>query len=64
MGPLVRLPRDNSHNQPNFMRQLEKQRAGAHSSGAGEVSLAGVAPAIDNAIFDAVGVRLRSLPVA
>jgi isoquinoline 1-oxidoreductase len=32
--------------------------------GAGEVPLMCVAPAIGNAIFDAVGVRLRSLPLA
>ena len=34
------------------------------SAGAGEASLVGVAPAIANAIYDAVGVRLRSLPLA
>jgi nicotinate dehydrogenase subunit B len=33
------------------------------SAGAGEGSLVGVAPAIANAIFDASGVRLRSLPL-
>jgi isoquinoline 1-oxidoreductase len=33
------------------------------SAGAGESSLVGVAPAIANAIFDASGVRLRSLPL-
>jgi isoquinoline 1-oxidoreductase len=33
------------------------------SAGAGESSLVGVAPAIGNAIFDASGVRLRSLPL-
>jgi nicotinate dehydrogenase subunit B len=32
--------------------------------GAGEVPLMCIAPAIGNAIFDAVGVRLRSLPLA
>ena len=33
------------------------------SAGAGEASLVGVAPAIGNAIFDATGVRLRSMPM-
>jgi isoquinoline 1-oxidoreductase len=33
------------------------------SSGAGETPIVGVAPAIGNAIFDATGTRLRSLPM-
>ncbi len=33
------------------------------SAGAGECPIVGLAPAIANAIFDAVGVRLRSLPL-
>jgi nicotinate dehydrogenase subunit B len=33
------------------------------SAGAGESSLVGVAPAIANAIFDASGARLRTLPL-
>ena len=33
------------------------------SAGAGECPLVGLAPAIANAIFDAAGVRLRSLPL-
>ncbi len=33
-------------------------------AGAGETPIVGVAPAIGNAIFDATGKRLRSLPMA
>ncbi|MGI8744973.1 MAG: molybdopterin cofactor-binding domain-containing protein [Bryobacteraceae bacterium] len=33
------------------------------SAGAGETPIVGLAPAVGNAIFDAVGVRLRSLPM-
>jgi isoquinoline 1-oxidoreductase len=33
------------------------------SAGAGETPIVGLAPAIGNAIFDATGVRLRSLPM-
>ena len=33
------------------------------SAGAGETPIVGVAPAVGNAIFDATGVRLRSLPM-
>jgi CO/xanthine dehydrogenase Mo-binding subunit len=33
------------------------------SAGAGETPLVGLAPAIGNAIFDAAGIRLRSLPM-
>jgi isoquinoline 1-oxidoreductase len=34
------------------------------SAGAGETPIVGIAPAVGNAIFDATGVRLRSLPLA
>ncbi|MDQ3328556.1 MAG: molybdopterin-dependent oxidoreductase, partial [Chloroflexota bacterium] len=34
------------------------------SAGAGETPIIGIAPALGNAIFDATGVRLRSLPLA
>jgi isoquinoline 1-oxidoreductase len=34
------------------------------SAGAGETPIVGIAPAVSNAIFDASGVRLRSLPMA
>jgi isoquinoline 1-oxidoreductase len=33
------------------------------SAGGGEAPIVTIAPAIGNAIFDAVGVRLRSLPL-
>jgi len=34
------------------------------SAGAGETPIVGVAPAVGNAIFDAVGQRIRALPMA
>ena len=34
------------------------------SAGAGETPIVGIAPAIGNAIFDATGNRVRSLPMA
>jgi isoquinoline 1-oxidoreductase len=34
------------------------------SAGAGETPIVGLAPAVGNAIFSAVGIRLRSLPMA
>lgn len=33
------------------------------SAGAGETAIVGIAPSIGNAVFDAVGVRLRALPL-
>jgi isoquinoline 1-oxidoreductase len=33
------------------------------SAGAGETPIVGLAPAVSNAIFDATGTRLRSLPL-
>lgn len=33
------------------------------SAGAGETPIVGLAPAVDNAIFSAAGIRLRSLPL-
>jgi isoquinoline 1-oxidoreductase len=34
------------------------------STGAGECPIIGIAPAVGNAIFDATGQRVRSLPMA
>jgi isoquinoline 1-oxidoreductase len=39
-------------------------RPGEPSAGGGETPIIGVAPAIANAIFDACGIRLRSMPLA
>jgi nicotinate dehydrogenase subunit B len=39
-------------------------RKDERSMGAGETPLTGIAPAVGNAIFDAAGVRLRSMPLA
>jgi isoquinoline 1-oxidoreductase len=33
------------------------------SAGAGETPIVGIAPAVGNAIFDATGIRLRSMPM-
>ena len=37
---------------------------GVPSAGAGETPIVGLAPAVGNAIFNAIGIRLRSLPMA
>jgi isoquinoline 1-oxidoreductase len=34
------------------------------SAGAGETPIVGLAPAVGNAIFDATGVRVRSMPLS
>ncbi len=39
------------------------ERKDLPSSGAGETPILGLAPAIGNAIFDAMGIRLRSMPM-
>jgi nicotinate dehydrogenase subunit B len=54
---------------PRFtdMPQIEAvlvDRKDITSAGAGETPIVGIAPAVGNAIFDAIGQRIRSLPLA
>ena len=46
------------------METLLLDRKDEQPVGAGEAPIVGLAPAISNAIFDATGIRLRSLPLA
>ena len=54
---------------PTRFRDLPKMelvlldRKDAESNGAGETPIMAVAPALGNAIFDAVGQRVRSMPL-
>ncbi len=61
-------PRFSKYRVPRFsdVPQVEAvlvDRKDIPSAGAGETPIVGVAPAIGNAIFDATGIRLRSLPM-
>jgi isoquinoline 1-oxidoreductase len=65
----IRNPRFSKYRVPRFsdVPQIETvlvDRKDVPSAGAGECPIVGLAPAIGNAIFDATGVRLRSLPMA
>ena len=42
---------------------IELIETGGHPTGLGEVGGIATAPAVANAIFDAVGVRIKSLPI-
>jgi nicotinate dehydrogenase subunit B len=62
-------PRFSRYRLPRFsdMPKIEiviVDRKDLPSAGAGETPIVGLAPAVGNAIFDATGVRLRSLPLA
>jgi CO/xanthine dehydrogenase Mo-binding subunit len=62
-------PRFSSYRVPRFrdIPQIETvliDRKDIPSAGAGETPLLGLAPAVANAIFDATGVRLSSMPLA
>ncbi len=61
-------PKFSKYRVPRFsdvppMEVVLVDRKDAPSAGAGETPLVGLAPAIGNAIFDATGIRLRSLPM-
>jgi len=61
-------PRFSRYRVPRFsdMPQIDVvllDRKDLPPAGAGEAPIVAIAPAIGNAIFDAVGVRLRSLPM-
>jgi len=65
----IRNPRFSRYRVPRFrdVPQIEVvlvDRKDIPSAGAGETPLIGLAPAIGNAIFNASGTRLRSLPLA
>lgn len=61
-------PRFSGYRVPRFshtpsLEVLLIDRKDLPSAGAGETPIVGVAPAVGNAIFDATGVRIRSLPM-
>ena len=58
----VRISRSTLQRRPAIETVL-LDRKDLPSAGAGECPMIGLAPAIANAIFDATGVRLRSLPL-
>jgi nicotinate dehydrogenase subunit B len=62
-------PRFSRYRVPRFRDTPEIEvvlldRKDIQPAGAGETPIVGIAPAIGNAIFDATGIRLRSLPLA
>ena len=61
-------PRFSSYRVPRFsdvpsLEVVLVDRKDLPSAGAGETPIVGIAPAIGNALFDAVGVRWNSLPM-
>jgi nicotinate dehydrogenase subunit B len=65
----IRNPRFSKYRVPRFsdvpkIETVLLDRKDIPSAGSGEAPIVGLAPAIGNAIFDATGVRLRSLPMA
>jgi len=64
----IRNPRFSAYRVPRFsdappIEVVLVARKDLASAGAGETPIVGIAPAVSNAIFDAVGIRLRSLPM-
>ncbi|EEF62471.1 xanthine dehydrogenase family protein molybdopterin-binding subunit [Pedosphaera parvula] len=65
----IKNPHFSSYRVPRFSDVPEIEvvlvdRKDLQSAGAGETPIIGIAPAIGNAIFNATGVRLRSLPMS
>ena len=61
-------PRFSRYRVPRFsdvpvLETILLDRKDLPSVGAGETPIVGIAPAVGNAIFDATGVRLRSMPM-
>ena len=48
---------------PDELHTLSLESEGGEFHGIGEMTLPSVAPAIGNAIYDAIGVRIRDLPI-
>ncbi len=66
---MISNPHFSSYRVPRFgdapaIEVVLVNRKDLQSAGAGETPIIGIAPAISNAIFDACGLRLRSLPMA
>jgi len=62
-------PRFSQYRVPRFsdlpaIETILIDRKDVPSAGAGETPIVGLAPAVGNAIFDATGIRLRSMPLA
>ncbi|HXG67434.1 MAG TPA: molybdopterin cofactor-binding domain-containing protein [Blastocatellia bacterium] len=68
-GGKILNPRFSRYRVPRFsdlpaLETVLVDRKDLPSAGAGETPIVGLAPAVGNAIFDATGIRLRSLPMA
>jgi len=64
----IKNPRFSDYRVPRFsdapkIEVILVNRKDLASAGAGETPIVGIAPAVGNAIFDATGIRLRSLPM-